>query len=502
MQAVNARSTQDNAAMATAYWRLEDGSEDDSGPVLPFRRLHQHSTEYPPLSQPTIGGFEEDWAHSDDDASDRERQRRLCRKRKLRLEILARSRGSTKRRKGNLAGHTASNPPIQVLGITTDTKDEDDKEVGGTTAVATDSSSLTPVNTVFLCNGNRAATPSDLFDKVKRNIRVGTTTYTCSYVTVSNGKPTREIKKVYCCSMVSTPQGWVSKPSFRVPKDASPTDPKKCRGKLAGHFRRDTYYFCPHGTVGHACQLQHGGRRSDVDFRPPLTTITAPLSWGISDTVIDQMITSLESCPGIWWASLPGQGTSRQWLQRIGEASSPAELHLKRQIKDVMTPYFRYIKMIYPAMTAWKVGALRTKAGASSQYEKQDSTLHRDYSETVLDHPPQERPMSIIMALDSFSFLVKPPLPLNYNEYVETMVERGQAIIFTNEQLHAGGPNREMRMVFRLFAYVVSNEADYPNKEVYPNTLRRQEKIFAARSDDGQRGYLRCSGRSRRSTHK
>ena len=110
--------------------------------------------------------------------------------------------------------------------------------------------------------------------------------------------------------------------------------------------------------------------------------------------------------------------------------------------------------------------------------------------------------MSIIMALDSFSFLVKPPLPLNDNEYVETMVERGQAIIFTNEQLHAGGPNHEPRMVFRLFAYVVSNEADYPNKEVYPNTLRRQEKIFAARSDDGQRGYLRCSGRSRRSTHK
>jgi len=165
-----------------------------------------------------------------------------------------------------------------------------------------------------------------------------------------------------------------------------------------------------------------------------------------------------------------------------------------------MTPYFRYIKTIYPGMTAWKVGALRTKAGASSQYKKQDSTLHRDYSETVLDHPPQERPMSIIMALESFSFLVKPPLPSNEDEYVETMVERGQAIIFTNEQLHAGGPNREPRMVFRLFAYVVSNEADYPNKEVYPNTLRRQDKISAAQSDDGQRGYLRSSGRSRRST--
>jgi hypothetical protein len=239
-----------------------------------------------------------------------------------------------------------------------------------------------------------------------------------------------------------------------------------------------------------------------VDFCPPLTTITAPPSWGISDTVIDQMITSLQLCSGKWWASLPGQGTSRQWLKRIGEASTPAKLDLKRQIEDVMTPYFRYIKTIYPAMTAWKVGALRTKAGASSQYEKQDSTLHIDYSETVLDYPPRERPMSIIMALDSFTFLVKPPLPSNEDEYVETMVERGQAIVFTNEQLHAGGPNHEPRMVFCLFAYVVSNEADYPNTKVYPNTLQRQEKTSAARLDDGQRGYLWSSGRSRRSTQK
>ena len=121
---------------------------------------------------------------------------------------------------------------------------------------------------------------------------------------------------------------------------------------------------------------------------------------------------------------------------------------LKRQIEDFMTPYFRYIKTIYLAMTAWKVSALCTKAGASSQYEKQDSTLHRDYSETVLDHPPWERPMSIIMALNSFSFLVKPPLPSNEDENVETMVERGQAIVCTNDQLHVGGPNHEPRMVF------------------------------------------------------
>ena len=160
-----------------------------------------------------------------------------------------------------------------------------------------------------------------------------------------------------------------------------------------------------------------------------------------------------------------------------------------------MLPYLQYIKTIYPALTAGKVGALCTKAGAPSQYEKQKSILHRDYSEMVLDRPPRERPLSIIMALDSFSFLLKPPLPSNEDNYVETMVERGQAVIFTNDQLHAGGPNRETRQVYRLFAYVVSDEADYSNSEVYPDTKRRQDKIDTALLDDGQRGHLWSSGR-------
>jgi hypothetical protein len=120
--------------------------------------------------------------------------------------------------KGELSRPYVIGTAIQVLGITTDTEVEGDKEGDSTTTVATDSSLFTPADTVFLCNGNCAATPSDLFDTVKRNIRLGSTTYTCSYVTVSKGKPTRKITKVYCCSKVITSQGWVSKPSYREPK--------------------------------------------------------------------------------------------------------------------------------------------------------------------------------------------------------------------------------------------------------------------------------------------
>ena len=373
-------------------------------------------------------------------------------------------------------------------------------------------------DSVFMCKEKRYATPSDLFDLSKRNIRVGTTTYACSYVAYSQERSKREIKKVYCCAMVNGPEGWVAMPSCRERKKSatrvigkalskglrkkSGTTVTKCRGKIAGYFRRDSFYFRPHGSFGHACQLKHGGCRSDPDRRPPLMTITAPPSWGITNTVIKQTITALESCPDKWWQPLPKQGKKREWLKRIGEASTPSELDLKRQIEGVMTPYFDFIKAINPEMTAWKVGALRTKAGAPSQYDLQASTLHRDYSEAVLNHPPRERPMSIIVALDGFSFLAKPPLPSHEDDYVETMVESGQAVLFTNEQLHAGGPNRETRTVYRLFAYVVSDEADFPNAEVYPNTPSCQAKMHAARQDNGQRGHLRTSGRTRGSTRK
>ena len=182
-QAISAQRTHDSAATATGL--LEDSSDDDSGPVLPLRRLHEHSRYHPPHSQPTNGGSEEDWACSDDDASNSEPRRRLCKKPKHHLDMPAHARGSSKRWKGNSAGPTASEPPIQVLGITTDTEVEGDKDGDGCTAAATDPSSPTPVDMVFLCNEDRAATPSDLFDTVKRNIWLGSTTYTCSYVTVS-----------------------------------------------------------------------------------------------------------------------------------------------------------------------------------------------------------------------------------------------------------------------------------------------------------------------------
>ena len=85
------------------------------------------------------------------------------------------------------------------------------------------------------------------------------------------------------------------------------------------------------------------------------------------------------------------------------------------------------------------------------------NTFHTDYSNSVLNQPPKEQPMSIIMALDSFSFLLKPTIPTTSGrDYDEITVEPGQAVAFTYEQLHAGGPHTGTEYIYRLFAYIVS----------------------------------------------
>ena len=52
---------------------------------------------------------------------------------------------------------------------------------------------------------------------------------------------------------------------------------------------------------------------------------------------------------------------------------------------------------------------------------------------------------------------------------------------FTNELFHAGGENNTAKTIYHLFAYIVSNEEDYPNNEVFTKTLSNMKKLNAAR---------------------
>jgi hypothetical protein len=130
-----------------------------------------------------------------------------------------------------------------------------------------------------------------------------------------------------------------------------------------------------------------------------------------------------------------------------------------------MQPFLNDIRKENPILKYWKVGALRTAPGSRSQYEKMDSQLHSDYSEEVLSRPKCKQPMSMIMALDSFEFIYKLD---DDNKKINTMTVHGmQAIAFTNELFHAGGENKTGKHVYRLFAYIVSNHADFPDRTLF-----------------------------------
>ena len=97
--------------------------------------------------------------------------------------------------------------------------------------------------------------------------------------------------------------------------------------------------------------------------------------------------------------------------------------------------------------------------------------------------------MSMIMALDeSLDFLYEDK-DVNNNDddnideddICSLRVNGGHAIAFTNELFHAGGESNTAKFNYRLFAYIVSNEEDYPNNQVFTKTKGNMEKLNAAR---------------------
>ena len=200
----------------------------------------------------------------------------------------------------------------------------------------------------------------------------------------------------------------------------------------------------------------------------------------------------LETCPKHFWENLTHQGTSRQWLKEIVAPRNEQGESVKLQIEEMMKPYLDMVKYQNPHLRFCRVGALRTQPKSDSQYKKSGNQLHADYPETVKMRYPDERPVSIIMALDEpFKFLYEDKDnnddddDVDEDDICELMVNRGHAIAFTDELFHAGGENSTKRENYRLFAYVVSDEKDYPNNMVFTKNKANMEKLNAARKKRG-----------------
>jgi hypothetical protein len=240
-----------------------------------------------------------------------------------------------------------------------------------------------------------------------------------------------------------------------------PTSSKtRCSGTLIAKYRK----FGRHSFVinkAHKCQ---SGQvcSGEPDNRIPMVVITPNISWDVRRDKLMSVKDQLVKLGQRNWYNLRGCGTDRQYFP--GLSTDGKHKLLKNDVEECIGPFVvNYITKTNPKVNRFKVGALRSK-GSMSQASL-SGVYHRDYRQDQVNKRNQdERPFSIILALDEFRLNYKDE---NMGSEVETAnVPIGHAAIFSSALSHCGGENGTDDYVYRLFAYVVSDDFDYPVRDV------------------------------------
>lgn len=132
-----------------------------------------------------------------------------------------------------------------------------------------------------------------------------------------------------------------------------------------------------------------------------------------------------------------------------------------------MLGYIKLVQKDYPKLQHYKLSVLKSLDGAYTQYQGCNYRLHSDYHHHVNVRPPDQRPISVMVALDEFEFLYLKDRRDRRGDIITQKVHPKQMIAFTNYCLHAGGANDSGKVCYRLFAYMVSNRDDIPMGNVY-----------------------------------
>ena len=148
-----------------------------------------------------------------------------------------------------------------------------------------------------------------------------------------------------------------------------------------------------------------------------------------------------------------------------------------------LSGYFKIVNDRYPKLIYNKVTVLKSYPQAISQYEGCGNKLHTDYDESVNHKEPNERPLSMIVAIDPFQFKFLPQKNGSKKTIVDRYVSPGEMILFTNNCYHAGGANNTENQCIRLFAYIVSDIKDFPDSSF-------RMKSWAKQGDDSDDDIL------------
>jgi hypothetical protein len=213
---------------------------------------------------------------------------------------------------------------------------------------------------------------------------------------------------------------------------------EKCKRTINGVFTvirgEEKQIFQP-GRKNHTCYTPTWSTGSMIDERVPFQLIMPPLSWNIMDALLKNVRVSLSGIKSNWKA-LRKCGKSRMYLPDL--STSKSMKNVREQAMLLINPFIKnHVTTRYKSLTYFRVGAIRSR-GEQSQLECVGS-LHRDYHNDVNNRVPEERPMSIILALDPFHFLYEHNCGAGQTRTIEQTVPSGHAVLFSSGLHHAGG---------------------------------------------------------------
>jgi hypothetical protein len=193
----------------------------------------------------------------------------------------------------------------------------------------------------------------------------------------------------------------------------------------------------------------------DINTRVPLLMIIPSTSWNITLTLINNVKLSLASIKN--WSTQGHCGTNRRYLKHISTNPKLKKVYL--QAKAFIDPFLKHIvTQRYKCLTYYKVGAIRSW-GEKSHLELTGS-LHCNYLDDVNKKTPNERPQSIIVALNPFNLLYECNMDddLKSGPYTSTE-DRPLYLLVPFVML---GDLIGLLMTKSMYTYIVSEEVDYP----------------------------------------
>jgi hypothetical protein len=207
----------------------------------------------------------------------------------------------------------------------------------------------------------------------------------------------------------------------------------------------------------------------EPNSRPTLELVQpSQCSGGLISPQERHLIVEMLEVAGIW-SKVIGRGIRQREYAKTLADNSFVILVLTKAMKL----YVQHLQERYPSLIHIKYGALRTFPHEKSQYSRHGHELHSNYTVDCKDLPPSQWLISIIVALDNFQFFYLPTKFVTRGDIVRTTIYPGQMIMITNNCLHSGGPNKMDKMVYHLFAYLVSQPSDIPQNGVSKYTFSK-----------------------------